>query len=99
MSGPITPEEAVAAYINNIPEDFINVVNDLISKAVNPNNQHQYFSITLKEIKTAYKAMYGIEPDQKWLDFEPIYRKVGWKVEFDKPAYNESYDAFYRFET
>ena len=99
MINPISPQEAIAAYINDIPEDFISVVNDLISKAVNPNSQKQYFAIKVKDVVAAYKAIYGVEPNSKWLDFEPLYRKTGWRVNFDKPAYNESYDAFYRFET
>jgi hypothetical protein len=33
----------------------------------------------------------------KWLNFETAYRSKGWKVDYDKPAYNESYDAFFQF--
>ena len=35
--------------------------------------------------------------DNHWLDIEPTYRKVGWKVEYDKPAYYESYPATFTF--
>lgn len=35
--------------------------------------------------------------DNKWLDFEPLYRKVGWKVEYYKPDFNEAGPAFWRF--
>ena len=35
--------------------------------------------------------------DQGWLDFEPLYREVGWNVEYDKPAYYEHYDAYFKF--
>lgn len=34
----------------------------------------------------------------RWMDFEDAYRAAGWLVNFDKPGYNESYDAFYEFE-
>jgi len=33
-----------------------------------------------------------------WLDVEDIYRKVGWIVKYDKPSYNESYDANFTFK-
>ena len=31
-------------------------------------------------------------------DFEPIYEKAGWKVSYDGPGYNESYDGYYIFK-
>ena len=33
-----------------------------------------------------------------WLNIEEVYRSAGWKVNYDKPAYNESYDAYFTFE-
>lgn len=35
--------------------------------------------------------------DKGWMDIEPIYRKSGWRVEYDKPAYNETYPATFTF--
>lgn len=32
-----------------------------------------------------------------WLDIEPYYEKQGWNVSYDKPGYNESYIAFWKF--
>lgn len=32
------------------------------------------------------------------LDVENLYREKGFKVAYDKPGYNENYDAFYTFE-
>ena len=34
----------------------------------------------------------------KWLDVEEVYRKAGWKVEYDKPGYCEDYEAYFVFE-
>jgi hypothetical protein len=31
------------------------------------------------------------------LDVEDAYRKAGWKVEYDKPGYNETYEASFKF--
>jgi hypothetical protein len=36
--------------------------------------------------------------DNHWLDIEPLYRKQGWDVEYDKPGYNESYRAYFIFK-
>lgn len=30
-----------------------------------------------------------------WVDFEDLYRKQGWKVVYDKPAYCETYKAYF----
>ena len=35
--------------------------------------------------------------DNHYLDIEPAYRNAGWKVEFDKPGYNETYDSYFVF--
>lgn len=34
---------------------------------------------------------------QHWLDVEDYYRNAGWTVTYDKPAYNESYKAYFTF--
>ena len=36
--------------------------------------------------------------DNHWLDIEPIYRKAGWKVIYDCPAYCENYPATFTFD-
>lgn len=33
------------------------------------------------------------------LDIEEVYRKAGWVVSYDKPAYNENYDAIFTFKS
>jgi hypothetical protein len=36
--------------------------------------------------------------DEHMLDFEDIYRDAGWSVYYDKPGYNESYEASFEFK-
>lgn len=47
-------------------------------------------------------AAMGIERqevyDKHYLDVEEAYRDEGWNVEYEKPAYNESYEAFFVFK-
>lgn len=33
----------------------------------------------------------------KWLDVEEAYRAAGWLVRYDKPGFNEDYDAYWEF--
>lgn len=35
--------------------------------------------------------------DNGWLNVEEIYRKQGWQVVYDKPGYNETYEASFTF--
>ena len=37
--------------------------------------------------------------DKGWLDFETLYREKGWNVEYDKPGYNEFYNAKFIFKS
>ena len=36
--------------------------------------------------------------DRNLLDVEDAYRKLGWKVAYDKPGYNEAYEGTYQFK-
>lgn len=36
--------------------------------------------------------------DRKYLNVEEAYEEAGWKVTYDKPAYNESYEANFTFK-
>lgn len=39
----------------------------------------------------------GTTPNRDWLNVEDAYRAAGWKVVYDSPAYNESYDSTFTF--
>ena len=49
--------------------------------------------IELKLIKCNRQQIF----DNNWLDIEPLFRKEGWSVFYDKPGYNETYTAFWNF--
>lgn len=104
MITPITPKQAKAQTGTHIPSQVIKAINGLII-----NNLHGKCScFTQEQAITAIIQSSGTEPvdnrimrtaifEKKWLDFEPLYRRAGWKVEFDKPGYNETYDANWTF--
>lgn len=96
MTGPITPDEVVERKQFLIPEEMFEVVNDLIAKHWNGT----FSTIYQSEILTGLLVK-GIDAatafDNHYLDFEDAYRKIGWEVEYDKPAYNENYKAHFRF--
>ena len=95
---PITPEEAKRLKTSQIPSEVFEVVNQLI---VENYKDQGYAIIKQKEIVSRLEKC-GIDSTdiyaRGWLDFEDAYRASGWKVDYDKPAYNESYDATFRFD-
>jgi len=97
MSGPISPGQVVAAKEQQIPEEVFQVVNDLIVEKWSNGSA----TILQRDIVSRLRAIDGFEDidfaDKGWLDFEPVYRKKGWVVTYDKPGYNETYPASFQF--
>ena len=96
MISPFSPAEAKAAQVSNLPDDVINVVNTLLSKRASGR------TIVIKQeevVDQLKKAGYTSEQIQEahLLDFEAAFTQAGWKVIYDRPAYNESGYACWRF--
>lgn len=95
---PITPDEARQQKLTRIPDEVIISVNELIVEKLTSSN---YASFTQDELINRIISKSKLSRDEifnkHYLDFEPIYQKAGWKVEYDKPAYNETYNATFKF--
>lgn len=98
MSGPIKPEEVENAKIISIPDAVFDVFNELIIKDMSSGvatvRQEEAVKLIAERCECEPQKIY----DNRWLDIEEAYRRVGWKVEYDKPAYNENYPALFRFQ-
>lgn len=94
---PFSPADAKAAHQASIPDEIINAVNRLLTIAGASGSRR--ILITQREVLAAVEGTYSADRifANNWLDFEPLYRNKGWKVKYDKPGYNESYDAFWTF--
>jgi hypothetical protein len=101
---PITPKEVEEARKNDIPDFVIEAVNKLLKKKWDGKKA----IITEDEIISEMKPsnVLGLENGVRfraavfsnhWLDFEGLYREVGWKVEYDKTIY-KTYFKFTRNE-
>lgn len=81
------------------PEAVIESFNELIQKKFDGRQavikQKDVVEIILSKMPEGTKSQDLI--DNHWLDVEDVYRKAGWQVEFDKPAYYETYDASFTF--
>jgi hypothetical protein len=97
MVKPITPDEVVTVKKAMLPDDVIEAWNEVIAE--HWKNDGSYFS--QKEIVKRLVEKLNISStevfDKSYLDVEDIYEECGWKVDYDKPAYNESYPATFEF--
>ena len=95
---PITPQECSAQMGSHIPEFVIDSVNALLKKKYCLGRATFTQDEIIAEIQKRGDSISREQIfDSKWLDFEPLYRRSGWDVEFDKPAYCETYDANWKF--
>jgi hypothetical protein len=94
---PIKPSEVSDAKNQTIPDEIIQIFNDLIvekwdGKAACIKQPEIVASI---EEKTTFS--WNEIFDRHFLDVEDLFRKAGWLVEYHKPAFNEAYHAFFVF--
>lgn len=91
---PLKPSQVEKKKHELIPDAVLEVFNELIGK----NWDGNYSKFTLKEARALITKKLGKMPEIYMLDVESIYRKAGWKVTFDSPGWDESYDSFYEFK-
>jgi len=100
---PIKPSEVSKLKQTLLPDYVLEAFNELIAKEWDDRSAiiDQDDIVTLIKQKRATSLNSEQVEDQlfdnNWLDVEPIYRLAGWKVEYDKPGYNESGRAYYTF--
>ena len=80
------------------PDFVIEAFNECIVEAKMKGTTTVYQDDVVERIlvktDTTRQAVY----DNHWLDVEDYYRKAGWTVIYDKPAYNETYKANWTFK-
>lgn len=95
---PITPQEARARWGAEVPHEVLKVVNHMLSAGGGSGKP-----VVLKQSDVVARIIMAMGVlrhevfDRHWLDFEEAYRAAGWRVEYVKPGFNESGDAFWTF--
>ncbi len=93
---PINPSQVSKEKRASVPSEVFEAFNELITE----NFVGGSATVYQKEVVSRLVAK-GLKRDEifkrGWLDVEPVYRDEGWEVYYDKPAYNETYDAYFRF--
>jgi hypothetical protein len=97
MVKPITPKQVDSAKQAALPEAVIEIFNAAIAESWDGRSS----TVMQNEVVTKIAKALEISRDQVfklgYVDVEPIYRKAGWKVKYDKPGYCESYEAYFEF--
>jgi len=94
---PITPLQATEDYEKDLPNEVVEAFNELIRERYDGSQAIIYQEEVINRMSA--KGLSRAEVFTRgWLNVENMYRKVGWKVSYDKPGFNENYNAFFRFE-
>lgn len=93
---PITPDEAETQKQASIPDGVIESFNELITENLVKKTATFTQAAVIERIVSKGLDQIQIFKNH-WLDVEPAFRKAGWEVVYDAPAYNESYEATYTF--
>lgn len=92
MTKPISPKEALNARVVSIPPLVIEVVNALLIEKFSSSSG--IVSITQAEIQSRILKK-RTSFNMSWLDFEPLYREVGWDVVYHKSDWNDVNEKSY----
>lgn len=97
VTQPIKPNEIQQRQMDAIDDAVIEVWNNLITK----NFRGKQAVVYQDDAITAIQSVMGVDRSDVfkngWLEIEPLFQRAGWKVEYDKPGYNESYRASFTF--
>lgn len=94
---PISIDEVQFKKNEEIPDEIIESFNKLIVKNWDGHSSVVKQDALLREINTDKYTRQQIF-ENNWLDIEPLFRKEGWRVFYDKPGYNENYTPFWKFQ-
>jgi hypothetical protein len=98
---PIKPTDISPNLENIIPDVVIQAVNALLKDKYTGGKS----AVTFKQDELINKVI-GLDSsisrnqifDKKMFDFEKLYEKNGWVVEYHKPDRDESFDIYFKFK-
>jgi len=97
---PFSPQEAREALKKNLPDYVIEAVNQLLAEKIGSSS---YITLMQDEVLDLIMELSNGEVTRDevikrhYLDFEGVYRDAGGKVTYDRPGFNEDYEASYCF--
>jgi len=94
----VTPEQVREVKSKKVNSDVEQIVDTLLLERANKRQIIIYQDEIVKALKSLKKYSRKDIFENGLLDFEDAYGAQGWKVTYDKPAYNEDYRAYFLFE-
>lgn len=94
---PLSPQEVQEQKQAGIPDEVYQVFNTLIIEDWDGHGAVVRQDTAVNKIVEVMKVSRHDIFKRGWLNVERAYIKEGWKVEYDKPGYNESYEATFTF--
>lgn len=96
---PITPKEVAEYKVHSTPGFVFDAFNVLISANFVGGSAIVLTKNVVKEIllRSPGRLTENDIFEKGWLNIEEAYHAAGWKVTYDKPAFNEFYDAYFTF--
>lgn len=98
---PITPSQVMDLKKKSIPDEVIASFNHLIAQNFDGKRSH----FLQEDVVNLIVEKMGMSRNDKsiifsknWLNVEELFIGKGWHVEYDNPAYNETYSASFTFE-
>ena len=101
MIEPIKPQDIAQAKVKAFPDFVMQTFNELIAENfTNGKATVRQCDVIARMVKLAASedVTRNVILNRGWLNVEEIFREAGWKVTYDKPAYNECYEAFFEFK-
>lgn len=100
---PLSPSEVRNRQCGGIPDCIIEAVNELLVKEWTGTaitiSQPSIIKLAIKKNRGKGSPITGnMMIDNGWLNFEPIYRKLGWNVYYEKPDFNEPGEPYFTFK-
>lgn len=97
MSAPITPSEVAGLKAKVLPEGVVEEWNKIIAEKWTGTRAEVLQSEITQRLCARLSASSAQVFEKGWLDIEPLFERVGWRVTYDKPGFNETYPASFVF--
>lgn len=102
---PISPSDVVVKKKEILPDFVIEAFNEVIAKNYSGGSskfkQEEVITLIMSKMPQdgdiSNRSFRHEIFENRWLDVEDIYKKAGWRVVYDKPAYNETYPPTFTF--
>jgi len=97
---PMSPDEVLANKKLAIPDEVIEAVNALLVQNASPHGGRIILQQKQVVKEIVHRMSHLTSEDvfsNRYLDFESLFEEQGWKVQYDKPGYNESYEPYFEF--